>query len=513
LSRELQQLVRENKLALAEVLGYDFQIMPHAELFGLYLKYDKDTPLLTLDSVKKRLVLWPRGHYKTSSIVVEIVQLLLNYPNARILLMQSTVKNTKALLKEVKSHFDGTNPRSNLGRLFPDRCAPDLGDANGFQVPGRTRVYKEPSVYCASPKATKAGFHFDVMFADDLVTEVNYKNNDLQKALITDFSHYVPLIDPGGYIFVTGTRYTFGDLYEHIIRGNTTEHDWNISIRAAWEGEGDGRHVIFPRTLLPDGRPVGFTLDLLEQIQRENPLTFAAQYMNQPIMAGLQMFPETLILSHMKAQADLPEMSGVYLAIDDATGQEERADDRVIVAGRTDSQGRIYIVDIRGGQWTPSVFSAHVLDMTIRHRPWRVILQKTSAAVMFEMGLQALARDKQIQIPIEMVKVANTKGAKHLRISQLEGHLKRHRLWFSTGLQNWPKVLEQFSQFPRGRHDDYPDCIGILVEYLSQIVTFRPPRPMTMMHMIRAVEGTMSEEIVKEGGTATGMTCGFGFPE
>jgi len=101
-------------LYLSELLGYDFHIVNH----GLELlrsvgpdltesdKLGEPNPLLELSDMKNRMVLWSRGHFKTSAVVLKIVQLILAYPDIRILLMQATVKNTKGLLREVKSHFN-----------------------------------------------------------------------------------------------------------------------------------------------------------------------------------------------------------------------------------------------------------------------------------------------------------------------------------------------------------------------------------------------------------------------
>src|SRR5437870_3617043 len=90
---------KTDKLFLSHMLGYDFQEDVHSDLFANYLQIDQTKNLYDQDEIKSRLVLWPRGHYKTSSAVVEMVQLILNFPDIRILLMSGTLKNTKNLLK------------------------------------------------------------------------------------------------------------------------------------------------------------------------------------------------------------------------------------------------------------------------------------------------------------------------------------------------------------------------------------------------------------------------------
>ena len=62
------------------VLGMDFQEIPHRHLFSHFLSKDpyERTPIYDISLVvKKRMILWPRGTFKTSAIIVEIVQLIL----------------------------------------------------------------------------------------------------------------------------------------------------------------------------------------------------------------------------------------------------------------------------------------------------------------------------------------------------------------------------------------------------------------------------------------------------
>jgi len=149
---ELRQRARTDKLFLAGILGYDFQADVHTDLFDQYIPFDNGKPYFDQHKIKDRLTLWSRGFFKTTSIVVEIVQTILNFPDVSIMLMQSTQKNTQQLLREVKGHFDGSNPNSKLDTLFPEFCRAKLGTAMAFTVPPRQRVRKDPTVFVASPK-------------------------------------------------------------------------------------------------------------------------------------------------------------------------------------------------------------------------------------------------------------------------------------------------------------------------------------------------------------------------
>ena len=370
----LRVRAKRDKFYLAGLLGYDFCTDVHGELFDQYIPFDQKKPYFDQSAIKHRLTLWSRGFFKTTSIVVEAVQTILNFPDVSIMLMQSTARNTKGLLKEIKSHFDGTNPNSKLDNLFPEFCRPALGTAEHFTVPARTRTRKDPTVFVASPKSIKAGLHPDVGFFDDLVNEQNFKNPDLMKQVIEDFSHYTPLINPGGYFYVTGTRYTFGDLYEHIER--TNDGRWQITRRDCWIENPDGTKTSrFPVRRLEDGRTIGISVEMLLAIQKDNPETFAAQYLNQPIAAGSQLFPEALILGAVRPKPTPNETVGpAILFVDLAEGRDPRADKRVVVCGRQ-INGCPTVCDIRSGLWSTYEIANNIAIMADQPRPIKVLIE------------------------------------------------------------------------------------------------------------------------------------------
>ena len=73
---------KTDKLFLAtEVLGYDFQEDVHQELFDQFIQYDDKLPWAQQSHIAKRMILWPRGHFKSTAVVVEIIQIILNFPD------------------------------------------------------------------------------------------------------------------------------------------------------------------------------------------------------------------------------------------------------------------------------------------------------------------------------------------------------------------------------------------------------------------------------------------------
>lgn len=478
-------------MKLSEALGYDFHMIEHgAELVRsvgpAILPIDPASPsseaipLFDLPGAKNRLVLWSRGHFKTSAVVLYIVNLILAYPDIRILLMQATAKNTRGLLREIKSHFDGSNNRSTLAKDFPKWCREvRLGTADGFVSPARQRTHlKEWTVGVASPRSVKAGQHYDAMFADDLVNETNFRSKELQEKAIEDFNHYTPLIEPGGIKTVTGTRYSFGDLYGHIIRTDAERREWEISVKTCWK-DGDFRNgVLFPQVKTEDNRTIGFTTELLERIQKDDPATFSCQYLNQPLIAGQQLFTEPLLMGAVRPRDIRVEVGPAILFVDLHGGGQNTSssdlDKSVCLCGRQDVNGNKYVCDIKSGHNSPMQLAHIILDMALQYRPLKACIEGTAAGNYFVEYLRVIANEKGIALPVETIKVRNNKDAKKLRISALEGPLKAGKLFFLANLPGWTDIVEQFTTFPRGRHDDEIDTISLMNQYYdSQSQGFR----------------------------------------
>jgi predicted phage terminase large subunit-like protein len=464
-----RERARRDKMFLAtEILGYDFQPDVHSELFDLYIPFNNKKAWREQSPIKDRMVLWPRGHFKSTSIIVEAIQAVINFPDVRIVLMQGSIAVTQNLLHEIKSHFVGASPRSRFRQVFPEFCDDKLGTVNKFTTPARVQKHLQQDTFTvASPKAITTGQHYDIGFFDDLVNAQNYQSAKKLQKVKDEFRGFIPLIDPGGYRVVTGTRYAFGDLYEDIIRFNTNGQ-WTITVKDCWTDDQSG--VRFPQRALSDGRIIGFTREGLLLIQREDPAMFSAQYLNKPSTGSTHLFTEEKMLACVIAGGDAPALTPSVLVVDLASSTSQGADDSVILCGRTDSMANIFVCDGIGGQWTPAQLAIHIVEMSLKHRPIRVLIEKTASSTYFVEYLRTVCRDKNIILPIDFIPVSNAKDAKEIRISALEGHVRNKRLKFFAGLPCWEKMLQEFVEFPRGRrgHDDYPDTVSLLVQAFSK---------------------------------------------
>jgi hypothetical protein len=455
---EARAKCKSDPIFLAQALGYDLCEDPHRAFFDALHS-----------QAKNKMCLWPRGHFKTSGVCVEAVQRILNDPDIRILAMQATIKLTKGWVSEIRSHFDGRNPKSRLPELFPEFCGQALGTADAFTIPARTRKHlKEATVTAASPQAITTGQHYTLMLFDDLVNANNFRNVEQLDKLESQFYHFLPLLDPGGEVMVTGTRYSHADLYARIIAKNL-EGKWEVSIRECYKEDGS---LLFPERTTRDGkRKIGFTKELLAQLERDDPDMFTPQYLNRIMLGRDQLFPEELMLSAVRSTKDNPEYPAAaptILYVDLSEGNKD-SDNAVVTAGKKDSRNRVWLLECMAGKFPSAQLADIVIAQHLRFRPQQIIVEKQPGAVFFVEYVRNVAQQRGLFIPIDVDKTpkGKQKGAKHIRISALPGPLKRKQLFFVAGISDFGALIEEATQYPRGRYDDRLDCIAMLYQTLT----------------------------------------------
>jgi hypothetical protein len=478
------------------IMGMDFQVQPHERLFNQFIQKrpGEGIPLPALNpAIRKRMILWPRNVFKTSSVIVDIVQTILNYPNIRICFLTGGDDLAKRQLARVKSFFENPTPMFKL--LFPEFClistlnkktkqwedvTPDFGNQHEFTVPCRTiRIFAEPTFAITTAKSVKAGSHFDLIYIDDLVNDQNYRSVKALEKCYQDYLNVTPLIDPRtGLIVLTGTRYSFGDTYERIMDLAKEEEQlsgssiWLFSIEDCWiRGCENCTHpdidhnfkinvieapcifqdcpcrgyknnhvkdVLFPHATTYDGRSIGGTVEDMERLKREvGPEFFANQYENNPLAAESQTFTEALLGAQtLHHEVTLPSyLDSFTFAVGDLAyvGQEGR-DYSVIFLCRL-YQGQIFVYDCRFGNWDSAQIAKQTCEILIYDRPAILYYEKFNGWEAYNNVIEAYAKTLGIvKVPLQWEKGSQAEQAKLTRIGAVKGVLVDHRLWLFTGM-------------------------------------------------------------------------------
>ena len=543
------------------ILGMDFQADPHIRLFSQFVQNRPGEGLVLSDletKIKKTMILWSRGLFKTSAVRVDVIQTILNYPNVRICFLTGGDQLAKRQASAIKKYFE--KPSKRFKFLFPEFCLKSvrnkrikdendpkawsdelckLGNAHEFTVPCRTNdTFAEPTFAISTAKSVKAGSHFDKIYIDDLVNEQNYRSVKALEKCYQDYLDICPLLEPTGFIVMTGTRYSFGDTYERIQESAKEEERligrtiWKFSIRDCWsEGckncghssvyhdyevnilqppcmlpgcgcpgfqSSGSKGVLFPQTRTVDGRSIGHTIEFLEgERVRLGDEFFANQYENKPIATGAQTFTETLIGAQTIHDFEKipPYNSSMTFAVADLAyvGQAGR-DQSVIFICRL-FQGRIYLFDCVFGNWDSGQVAANVVNVLLRHRPAVIYIEKFNGWDAYDKLIAAEGATRNVlKVPIQWEKGSQAPNAKIVRIGLVKGVLVSQRFWIFAGMPGYAKLVQQLTKWPKlGRHDDFADCAGMIVEAPTNFQTEAPPAPESPSNWLRRLHQVQIE--------------------
>lgn len=166
---------------------------------------------------RKKMIQLPRGVFKSSMVTIGYsIREAAKNPNIRILIDNEVYANSKAFLREIKSHIDDPTIQEYYPQLTPNKMINDGFTENSVIVKGRTKHMKEPTISCAGVDQIKVGMHYDLIIMDDLVSNRNVGNKEQIAKVIDHYKLALSLLEPDGILIIIGTRYHYADLYGYI---------------------------------------------------------------------------------------------------------------------------------------------------------------------------------------------------------------------------------------------------------------------------------------------------------
>lgn len=281
-----------------------------------------------LERIKREsLLLIPRKHFKTSVVTVGYtIWRLVNDPNLRVLIVSKTLESSKAMMSEIKGHFEKNHL---LRKLYGDLVG-DVWTDTKIVLSTRAAIKKEPSILCASTDKELASGHFDLIINDDLVG----LEDQLSEAARNHTSMFYRLMryltDKDTQIIDIGTRWHLDDLYKEIMDTRVPEEDRYI--RAAIINGAVYFHERFSQAEL-------------DADNRADPITFSAQMMNNPLPFGTSIYKLEELTRIPFSQFPKFEDMGIYFYCDLAYKQTAKnAKSAIVTIGQM--KDKLYILDV-----------------------------------------------------------------------------------------------------------------------------------------------------------------------
>jgi phage terminase large subunit-like protein len=502
-------------------------VQTHEEICNKFF-VQKDPSFLTFEQfanqytdLKERLLLVPRGGFKSSIDMADCVQWIICFPEITILILTGVYKLAGDFVGEIKQHFtkeetkDVINgkvqygPRQIMNKvtgewteslfqvLFPEHCVvPSEGSQFEFQSPIGGDD-KEPTLRAASIEQALSGMHFGILKLDDVVTNENSNTADRIEKINKQISINKAMLNPFGFFDIIGTWYDEQDYYGILIKqeeqfakeeglldnmkGSVDSGRFESSVyvkiflRACWwpteEAVKEGKIeeemkksdwvLWFPERL-------NYEFLIKESKREKDTGNFAIKYLNNPRKINKVKFPRELLLRRTIPHSQFPPGGIIVTAVDTAYSTKNWADYTVIMTALIFG-GRFYIINMIRGRFNEYDLPKVIAQVGQRWKPKRIAIEDSVGVRWLTRELRREMDALKISIPVEFVSLGlgsklRSKQLKAKPVLRLLGDERMYFLNSCEGLEEIYNEMEKFTGTSDDQHDDIVSAISLLVE-------------------------------------------------
>jgi phage terminase large subunit-like protein len=487
----------------------------HRPICDLFVKKDDTKSIADQDPVfKQRMILYPRGGLKSTCDVGDAVQWILNFPEIRILFLTADDDLGAGFVDLAKSHFViRTYAPSLLNLYFPEYSVDEkhLGPAYQFTCPiwAAKQIRRiEPTIQASTVESTLSGPHYEVIKADDTVSNRNSQSDEQCKKAIKNYHVNIKMLMSYGYLDIIGTRYADEDLYGEELDKNVgtmvtlsgmglpDPRPWELTINEStgkkilvgtgwrWTDEAtrliaEGQlsetaleekhyHILFPE-LLP--------YSVLRKMQLEDEFSFESQINQNPRPKSHVIFDRPLLTRCTVPFSAIPTGGPICVVWDFAFSQQKGRDYSTAAVGIFNDKGQLFIIDLVRQRFSPTGLASKFVDLVQHWHPSIVAVEKASGSDFLEPAIiaEALRRNKQYVLDAckstDWFKPDQEKDAKKNRIKALHPLMTSDSLFFVAHLPYLEALYQEFERclVSRRHHDDIPDVIAQMRRYMPRM--------------------------------------------
>lgn len=428
---------------------------------GLFHK--KLCHFVTDDIHKKKLILIPRGHLKSTLITIGYpVQRIVKDPNVRVLILNATWQMAVDFLTEIKRHL---TQNEYLLELFGNVAVnPPEWAADRITLNRTDMNIKGPTVWATGIESNLTGSHPDLIIMDDLMNRDNINTRDQIEKIILRYKDALDLLEPGGQLIVIGTRWIEGDLYSWLMdRELGIYKSYDVMIERAYTGD------LISGTEFQALWPEKFTRQELMTRQREKGwYEFSAQYLNDPVPVEDADFKREWFQYFDREEMRGKEMRTIA-TVDPAISLEKDADFTGIAVTGIDQFANLFIKDIVRKRMKPNEIINAIFYLDEMWHPQLWVIETIAYQKALAYALRDEMQRRRRFLPIQEInqhersKDQRIRGMQPVYMNKKVFHPKNHALV--------PYLEEELLHFPRGRHDDMIDALSMAFDFLT------PPRP------------------------------------
>ncbi len=427
-----------------------------AKQMGELAPFHKEMCDFVMDkSSRKKLILVPRGHLKSSLITIGYSLLrIAQDPSVRILIANATYDMACSFLSQIKKNLTHNEVfRELYGKMATGAMK---WSENMITIPvGDTLGKKEATVTAYGIGGNLVSQHYDLIIGDDLVNRDLINTPEQIQKTILFYKDALDLLEPlTGEIILVGTRWHMNDLYGWIMDETNREQTYksfSTMVKRAYKGDietGEGFESLFPQK---------FTQDVLQTLKREKgPYEFAAQYLNDCVPVEDAKFKQDwfkLVLEDELRDRNI----NYFTMVDPAISQKKGSDKTAIVTIGVDEFNNWFVRNIIWGQMLPNEIITHIFANWEQYHPKKIGMELVAFQKSLQYALHDEMRRRNIFLPMVELKADKSKD------ERIMGLVPRYAQGAIFHLQQCPyrdMLEEELVWYPRGKHDDIIDALA-----------------------------------------------------
>lgn len=424
---------------------------------------------------KKRMILLPRGHLKSSVVTVGYaLWRIAQDPKVRILIANATGPLAITFLKQIKDHL---LKNEKFIELFGDLATGAQQWAEDAITIARPESFeqKESTVTAYGIGGSLTSQHYDVIILDDVVNRENIHTADRIFDVIQFYKDVMDLRDnvDSSEVIIVGTRWHEGDLYGWLLdEDNPARHEFVLHARTAVEGdyqivknptagrfEIEGGEIIFPNK---------FTRHGLEKLIDDKGLSdFSSQYLNDPVPSSEATF------KHEFKYYEIEDIKGLerrtFISIDpaffDPNGKTLDTDHAAFVVVDVDKNNSWYIRDIIRKRMTPNEILNMMFELDTVWKPVTFGIESTAMQKILGYRLKEMMKERGHALPVtELSHAGQNAKSKAERIQALEPRYAVGTIFHNRNIRHMATLEMELRRFPRGKSDDIADALASMLE-------------------------------------------------
>ena len=473
-----RRLCKFNLLALCYVLGY-CQITEdvHHEAIAFFPEKDpnKNVDQLSQGIKRRNSLLYPRGTYKSTLDLANIIQYILHYfMTIAILIMSASKPLSFAFVDEISAHFyrPRNRPPTLFQALFPELCVEVQPETGKFTTPLRQSEpsIKEPLVWGNSLGSSTTGWHPDLLVIDDVHDNRNSETYEARLKISKRYKMSRKILKPTGLELKIGTCYGPGDIFAEEVL-NARPGTYNRVYKPAMRLKSGER-------LDPNGFPDEEDVELLF------PSILPYDYLSEEYSGGYESFMSQLMLdTYGAAEVVFSEMQMLEAMIDE---------DRVPVEGETFihwrlecrkmrwkttngavgvmHRNRMTIADVMHGHFKPSELARMIVTSARKYGLHEISIEESPGARLMQPTINNYALTVGWDMHINWTPYVEDSGERDIFIRNIEADIASSRLLFSNGIVKLKPLIQGFVQYGMIDENGLPDVVAQVAANLPQSI-------------------------------------------